>query len=290
MVNDLGTAVISPGSRPRARPDESLKLQPEMIDSYFESLRRKGRTQATLQTYRRDLDMLYSYLPEDKRIRRGTLEHWRDDLLEGGYAARTVNVCLSAANGLLEYCGRREFQLQEPLKCGNDVQPELTRAEYLRLLSTARLLGKERVYLLVKVFGTTGLTLQELPRLTVQMVESGRLVLSANQLRSIPACLRNELLDYARRNGIQSGPLFVTREGKPIGRSNITAAIQALCAEAQVEREKGTPRCLRKLYQTTQAGIRANMALLLEQAHDRILETEQLMIGWREPDREVSGF
>ena len=54
-----------------------------------------------------------------------------------------------------------------PFQC-SELQPELTRTEYLRLLQTARALGRERVYLLVKLFGTTGLTVQELEKVTVE--------------------------------------------------------------------------------------------------------------------------
>ena len=282
-------AAVTPGGRSRERPEDHVTLTPELTDAYLQRLRDKGRTPATLQTYRRNLDMLYRYLPKDKRISWDTLEGWRAVLLAEGYAPRTINLCLSAANGLLEYCGRREFQSQGPLKLAEDVQPELTRSEYLRLLSTARALGKERSYLLVKVFGSMGLAIQELPRLTVQAVQAGRLVLAGNRLLPIPTCLQRELLDFAGRKGIRTGPLFITRAGRPMSRSNVTGAIQALCPDARVEKEKGNPRCLKKLYQTTQAGIQADLALLMEQAYDRILETEQLTIGWSSSG-EASGF
>ena len=44
--------------------------------------------------------------------------------------------------------------------------------------------------------------------------------------------------------------------------------------------EKGNPRCLRKMYQTTRDGIERNVALLVERAQDRLLEEEQLTVGW----------
>ena len=58
-----------------------------------------------------------------------------------------------AANGYLEYMGAREFQVVDKLDAVADPQPELTRSEYLRLLSTARSLEREQVYLLVKLLG-----------------------------------------------------------------------------------------------------------------------------------------
>lgn len=275
---------IAPDSRPRARPEDSaevLTLTPERIETFLNVLQERGRTPETVQTYRIKLYLLYDWLPEEKQIARGTLEEWRESLLNEGYAVRTVNLCISAANSLLEACGRRNLQIGKPLEPKGDIQPELTRNEYLRLLSTARTLGKEREYLMVKVFAATGINIKELSRLTVEAAQAGKMTLPSAVLH-IPECLREELLDFAKRNGIASRPVFVTRTHAPYSRTAVTALIQRLCYDARVPEEKANPRCLRKLYQTTQASIQANIALLVEQSHDRLLETEQLAIGWKQ--------
>lgn len=267
-------------SQCQEQPLEGLDITPPLIDEFLTCLQQRSYTPDTLYTYRRSLELLHDYLPENKRLCPGMLEQWRTDLLEEGYAARTVNVCISAANSLLEYLGRRELQVKKPLEPSRKIQPELTRAEYLRLLSTARILGKERTYLLIKLFGAAGLSMQELPKLTVEAAEAGRLPLSAGRLVRIPESLRIELLGYAKREGISSGLIFTSGAGKVLHRSNISGSIRALCRDAQVAEEKGNPRCLRKLYQTTQAGIMSNISVVVEQAYDRLLETEQLAIGW----------
>lgn len=277
------TAVADPQADPsRGRPAESVLLSLELIESYLNTLNKNGCAAQTLKIYRSKLIQLYQYLPENnKHIRADTLALWRDALVEEGYAPSTVNGCTAAANGLMIYCGRREFQVEKPLKRENSIQPELTRREYLRLLSTARALEKEREYLLIKVLCSTGLTLNNLPRLTAQAVQDGKIRLPAAVLR-IPDCLREELLDYIQREGCASGPVFVTRAGKPFERNSITSMIQRLCRDAQVPAEKANPRCLKKLYQTTRSGIHSNISVLVEQAHDRLLETEQLSIGWNQ--------
>ena len=85
------------------------------------------------------------------------------------------------------------------------VQPELTRAEYLRLLQAARALEKERTYLLVKVFALLGIRLGELGQITVwRRVKTGRLPILENGGRRyvpLPGCLRGELLDYVGGRG-----------------------------------------------------------------------------------------
>ncbi|MDO4314208.1 MAG: site-specific integrase [Oscillospiraceae bacterium] len=273
-------AAVTPVSRYQERPLDGLHITPHLIDEFLSCLQQKGYTPDTLYTYRRSLELLYGSLPESKQLRRGTLEQWQSALLAEGYAARTVNVCVSAANSLLEYAGRRDLQVKKPLAPGGQLQPELTRTEYLRLLSTARILGKERTYLLIKLFGAVGLTVQELTQVTVEAVQAGRLSLSAGRFAHIPESLRTELLEYAKREGITSGLIFTSGDGRVLHRSNISGSIRALCRDAQVAEEKGNPRCLRKLYQTTQARIVSNISVVVEQAYDRLLETEQLAIGW----------
>ena len=188
------TAALPRSARPRERPaKESLLLTEELIAQFLLEKERRGCVSDTVSGYRRHLLQLYQELPEDKEIRPGTLENWQSMLVEKGYAARTVNNWLSAANSLMEFCGRRELQVPDLPLPADDVQPELTRTEYLRLLSAARVLGKERAYLLVKVFACTGMTVRHLSLLTVEAVEENRLVLPVNGLRRIvhiPAPLR----------------------------------------------------------------------------------------------------
>ena len=268
-------------SPPRAGPP-GLRLTPGDLEAYLDSLSQQGRGRDTLATYRRNVHALYDGLPEDKTVRPGTLDRWREALLEGGYSPRTVNVRISVANSLMAFLGRRDLQSVGALEV-DDVQPELTRTEYLRLLTTARALDKERLYLLVKLFGCTGIPLQELPRVTVEALTEGRVIVRSNgvvQLLHLPDFLRKELLAYARREGTASGPVFHTKVGKPLGRTAVTDSIKQLCRDARVPEEKANPRCLKRLWQSTQDGIRTQIDLLVEQACDRLMEAEQLTVGW----------
>ena len=103
----------------------------------------------------------------------------------------------------------------------------------------------------------------------------------SKEIIRLPDSVCRELLDYAGRQGIQSGPIFLTRAGKLIDRTFAAQSIRRLCPTAQVPEEKGSPRCLRKMYQVTREGIERNVALLVEQAQNRLLEEEQLTVGWQ---------
>lgn len=274
------------GERPmhqHRRMETGVLLTQESIEQFLDACQSRGRVEGTLQWYRRGLNRLYQALPEDKFIRQGALEQWREELMEMEYTPGTVNMFLSIANSYLDFVGHREYQLASQLKLKSSLQPELTREEYVQLLRTAKALDKERLYLLIKLFASTGLSVQELPNVTVEAVQKGEIVHFPHKVEQrvrIPECLRKELLGYIRRNGYTSGPIFQNKDGGPLNRTYVSIAIRRLCVEARIPEEKGNPRCLKRLYQNTRSDIENNVAMLVEQALDRVLEQEQSAIGW----------
>ena len=268
------------------RTESGRAVTQDEIERFLTSYESLERAEGTYQFYRRKLRKFYEDLPEDKTIRHGTLESWRERLLREGYAPSTVNSFLSAANAFLDYIGHREYQLAGQLREDEKPPPpELSRAEYLHLLRTAKAMGKERVYLLMKVFATVGVLVQDVPEVTVEAVRAGRIVCGKNrtqQVLTVPKCLQKELLSFAERNGIRSGPVFLTRDGRPMHRTYISGVMKPVCEAAQLTDGRANPKGLRKLYLSTRAVIENNVALLVEQAMERQLEQEQLSIGWEE--------
>ena len=261
------------------------KLTSETLETFLAHLSGQGCSQISLQEYRRTLKMLCTCLSGEKRLSSKSGVKWKIWLEEQGFSPRTINMRISVWNSLVRYLGHRDWQVEDFNCIQNDIQPELTRQEYLRLLSTAKQLGQIKVYLLIKTLGGVGLRIQELPQLTAEAVRQGSVRLESQNGASIrvlhlPAVLRRELLEYMSREGITEGPVFVTSGGKPVDRSNVGHSIRKLSRDARVAEEKANPRCLWKMYQTTQEGIQANVAILIEQAYERLLEQEQLTVGW----------
>ena len=274
-----------------SRENPGICIRREHFQSYLDKLAAKGRSLETIQTYAAKLEALYEFLPAQKQITRKVLADWRSELMQH-YSPSTVNTYFSVVNGLLEHMGRRDLQLPERLEAEPELSPELTRAEYLRLLRAAKVLGRERTYLMIKIFALVGPRVGELPQITAETVQAGRLLLTEQgerQYVSIPAGLRGELLNYIQRTGISSGPVFVTRNGRPLRRTQVTAEIRALCQDARVDEEKGNPRSLRKLHKTTLDNTERSVRRLVEQSYERMLETEQLSAGWEaEPVRKAA--
>lgn len=266
----------------RIADDHGSVMQWEDAERFLEAYQAKGRAPATLKKYQQTLSQFYERLPLDKRFHRSTLAQWRDELLANGYSNASVNTIVSACNQFLSFIDKREYQVVGQLET-NDIQPELTRNEYKRLLSAAKMLDDERGYLLVKIFVCIGIYVQELPQITVENVTAGRFTttyMGVMRTVRVPPSLQQELLAYARRNGIRSGAMFLSRNHKPLSRTSVTQVTSRLSETAQVSKEKCNPRCLRKLYLATRATVEANIEFLVEQAMDRQIEQEQIAFGW----------
>lgn len=265
--------------------EQELRLTQEQIDAYLNARTADGLPAGTATNYRRKLQLLYELLPEDKTIRPGTLLALANRLEAEGYSIRTVNVFLSVADGMLAYFEQYGLQAHDRREVEASVQPELTRAEYLRLLSAAKLQDKPKAYFLIKTFATLGVNTTELCLVTVEAVRDGYLRLGEGLVR-IPDGFRSELQQFARREGIDTGPIFITRNGKPLQRTYCNTIIAAVQKDARVAPEKCNPSSLRRLYQKTQAELQARMQLLIEQEYERMLALEDYSTGWNsEPER-----
>lgn len=257
----------------RARTDsDDVVLTPEAIEAFLTECRSLGYPAETLKRYRNAMDRAYNKLPEGKRIARGTLSRLKDKLLEEGFSPNTVNSTLSVCNTWLTYIDHRELQTTERLDLSDRYRPELTRNEYLRLLKTAKAQGNEKKYLLTKVFALTGVSAQKLEPVTMEAVRDNTL--------GMPEFLVKELTGYAKRNSIKEGPLFITRDGKPLARTNVPRVLQCRTEQSGIPEEKITAKNLGRLRDSLRESLRTNLTLLVEQNMDRQMEEEEKVIGW----------
>lgn len=275
----------------RKEKSKKIHLSYELIDSFLEELDRTNHSPGSIKAYRSALRALYDSLPGEKLLEPNTAQNWKEYLESQNYAPRTIRSRLSMFNSFLHYIGRREWQfaqpsVQLPVAPEDDIQPELTRPEYLSMLNAARLLEQHRTYLLIKTLGGTGMRIQELPQFTVESVRAGTAPLwyrGTKRMLHIPGSLQQELLDYTAAEGLDSGSVFVTKEGIPLNRAVVWRSINSISEQANIAPKKANPRCLRKMYLTTLHDLPVGLASMQEQVYDSMLEREQSSIGWLAP-------
>ena len=263
--------------------NRGVKITPETVEQFMHRQRQKMLVEDSISRYALGLQKLQAYLAPSGMIELGTLERWQKELRQNGYSTNTVNTDTSIANNLLEFLRRGDLKA-DLLPADAPPSPEITRGEYLRLLQTARLGGNERAYLLIKLFGTTPLSANDLGAVTVESVQTGHLQILCGktpEMVYIPAALQAELLTYASDRGIYEGAVFRSRVGTLYSRSKATLEMQKIAADARVSPEKATPRALKKLYRKTMDEINEKLRILALQNYEALLDSEQRLIGWQ---------
>lgn len=236
-----------------ARRQGERRIGEAELASLAHALDRVGRASGTVECYLRSARAFARWL-EWAPASEESAAAWRDELLAGGYAPASVNAMLAGVNKLFAVLGREPFRakaLRIQRRPFRDDSRELTEKEYRRLVSTARLGGRDRAALAMEAICSTGIRVSELAYLTVEAARRGRAEVSLKgKVRTvlIPRRLARKLLEHARRSGIARGPVFVGRGGRPLSRKVVWAEMKALARRAGVPATKAFPHNLRHLF------------------------------------------
>lgn len=179
---------------------------------------------------------------------------WKEYLTGMSYVPVTINSMLSAVNGFLHFMGWEECRvkfLHIQCKMFREQAKELDRNEYMQLLHTAKVQGKERLRLLMETICSTGIRVSEVKYITVEAILSGRTDISLKgKIRTIllPQKLCRKLRKYAKKHGILKRQIFIAKNGNSLSRTQIWKEMKALCESAGVESSKVFPHNLRHLF------------------------------------------
>lgn len=247
---------------------QELTITPALIQKYAAFLREQERAASTVVKYVHELTVL-EILLAGRPVTKGALLEWKEDLI-GQYTPASVNNKLAAVNGFLSFCGMgalrlRKLKIQKALFLSEE--KELTRAEYVRLVRAAEQAENERLSLVIQTICATGIRVSELRFITAEAVQTGRAEVSNKGKRRtvfLPDKLRKLLRAYLQKQKITAGAVFVSKNGKPLDRSNIWRDMKALCESAGVEPGKVFPHNLRHLFARTFYSIEKDLSRLAD--------------------------
>lgn len=245
-----------------------IKIMKSNITEYATYLAEQEKSVATIEKYIRDITAFAEWLG-DKPADKLTVLKYKDSLVEK-LAPASVNSVISSLNGFFVYNGWytlkiRVLKIQKQIFARSD--KELTKDEYQRLVDAAKRKGNEKLSLLMQTICSTGIRVSELKYITVESIRREQSDISLKgkmRVVIIPKSLCRMLLSYAKRQKITSGPIFVTKKGTPLDRSNIWKLMKALCESANVPKNKVFPHNLRHLFARTFYSIRKDIVRLAD--------------------------
>lgn len=257
------------------------QLNEDVFVLYHQFLVREEKSRATIEKYLRDV-RAFARFAGDVIMTKQVVMDYKKHLQKEGYAVRSINSMLASLNSLLDYLGWQDCKVkfirqQKQTYCSEE--KELSKEEYMKLLKAAS--GKVQVQLVMQTICSTGIRVSELRYFTVEAVTRGEVQIECKgKIRTIliPGKLRKYLLNYARKEKIAAGVIFLNRRGKPLSRSTIWAQMKQLCKSAGVKPGKVFPHNLRKLFARTFYGIEKDIAKLADVLGHSSIDTTRIYI------------
>lgn len=258
-------------------------INEKLIEAFGKHLMLEEKSEHTVEKYLRDVRAFAAHTG-NAEISKETVISYKQYLLENDYAVRSINSMLASLNSLFAWlgwhdCRVKALKTQKQIFCPEE--KELTKAEYLRLVSTAKQNGNERLNLILQTICGTGIRVSELAFITVEAARCGEAIVSCKgKTRSVFLVkeLQKKLLRYCAKQGIISGCIFITRTGKPISRTNIWREMKALCEQADVDPRKVFPHNLRHLFARVFYGLDKDIAKLADILGHSSINTTRIYI------------
>ena len=228
-------------------------MQENIILSYAKYLKQGEKAEATAKKYLLVAKNFMNFLGNRELTFAETLAY--KERLSKRHSSGGLNTVLYALNCFLVFLKREDLKLK-PLKIQKQLflceEKELTKEEYRHLLRVSE--KNLRLHLLLQTICSTGIRVSGLVFITAEAVRN-KTAHIRNKGKSRVVFLPEKLCDllkaYMKKKNIKSGPIFITRNGKPLDRSNIWSAMKKLCKKANVSEKKVFPHNLRHLFART---------------------------------------
>lgn len=261
----------------------SKNLTELQLNNFFVYLREEEKSINTINKYLRDVQGFLAFL-NGKSITKEIVINYKNELIAKNYATRSINSMLASLNSLFTFLGWNDvkvksIRLQRQVYYSED--KILSKSEYLRLVNTARRKGNKRLTLLLQTVCSTGIRVSELKYITVEAVKNGEAIVSlkgkTRHIFIVPE-LQKKLLRYSTEQNIKTGMIFITRNGKPLSRTNIWREMKSLCIESDVDPSKVFPHNLRHLFARIFYAIEKDIAKLADLLGHSSINTTRIYI------------
>ena len=238
----------------------------DLLSHFDDYLCLDERSPATREKYLRYAERFRRWL-DGEEVSKEAVIAWKASLTG---AVSTINGAISAVNSLLSFLGHPDWKVKQLRAQRRIYRPEnrdLTKDEFIRLVRTAENQGNVRLARAIETIAATGIRVSELKHITVEsLTEREVSINNKGKIRTIllTADLCRKLKQYCRERGIASGPVFVTRSGRPLRRTQLWAEMKRLCRAAGVEPGKVFPHNLRHLFAVIHYRLHRDLAKLAD--------------------------
>ena len=215
-------------------------------------LKEDEKAENTINKYLRDIKEFYEWNGNSNDVTKDDLLDYKEHLKKSKLKVSSINSKISSLNAYFTYTENESLKLKV-LKCQKSLfgskEKELTKYEFNKLYEAAK--NNSRLKYLIETIAKTGARVSEEKFITVESIEIGKAIVdNKGKIRTIliPRKLCKKLKDYCKKQNLNTGPIFLTKNKKPLDRKQIWQMMKNLANKAGVPKEKVFPHNLRHLF------------------------------------------
>lgn len=220
----------------------------EYIEAYKTELRLAEKKEKTIKQYEGYIQEFINYadIKTKEDITKEALIDFKT-YLQDNYKVNTVNIKITIINAFISNMGLDSTYKLKNLKKQQKTTLEnvLSQNDYERLLRIAKAKNKTTMYYLMQTLAEIGIRISELQYITVEAVKKGVAVFDSKgtveRKAFINKRLQKELLKYCKEKGINTGIIFISRNGNPLDEAYIYKEIQYIARTSKNKEKQSTP-------------------------------------------------
>lgn len=224
----------------------------DKIKLFERHLKEAEKAENTINKYLRDIKEFYEWNGNSNDVTKDDLLDYKEHLKKSKLKVSSINSKISSLNAYFTYTENESLKLKV-LKCQKSLfgskEKELTKYEFNKLYEATK--NNYRLKYLIETIAKTGARVSEVKFITVESIEIGKAIVdNKGKIRTIliPRKLCKKLKDYCKKQNINTGPIFLTKNKKPLDRKQIWQMMKDLADRAGVEKVKVFPHNLRHLF------------------------------------------
>ncbi len=268
-----------------------LVLTMALLDCFAAFLRKENVGRLTIKKYVSDVRHFIEF--GNNCIPTKELVILYMEVLKSNHKPSSINSILTSLDVFFRYCHLDNCIVDKVLIQDAPFIPAekcLTPKEFRRLYDAAD--GDERTQMILKVMAGTGIRISELKFFTVEAFKNAAdqavTVYVTGKRKSrpvlVPKELGKEIVQYISDHELTSGPIFCTRSGKPLDRSNFWRTMQKLSKKADINLKKAHPHNLRRLFACAVYDMTKDITLVSALLGHSSIDTTKLYIRVTEPE------
>ena len=211
----------------------------------------------------------------------GLLEH--KDWLVAHFAAKTVNLRITAINSYLDFINYRGIRLKSlRIQQKPYLDNVISQEDYVLLRDSLLRDGELFWHYVVRFLTCTGARISELRIFTVESVHVGHLDLisKGQKLRRIyiPTVLQHDAMQWLRDNGRTDGYIFANHGDKPMSARGISMGLKRYAERYGINQEVVYPHSFRHRFAKNFIERNPDIALLADLMGHESLETTRIYL------------